>query len=480
MFERDSTRSLEMCDVLTNIIMSLKANRGALRSALLVILALVSIRHARADERDEAIQSLREQIRLLDQKLRVLERKSELKEEEAASAAKTIPKVTINDKGLTLASADGANSFKLRGLVQLDARTFFNDGGIMNNSFVLRRARIIAEGTLAKNFAFQLVPEFGGSATSLLDANLSVTLSKAITLKAGKFKFPVGYELLQSDSWTFFNERALPTNLVPNRDLGVQIGGDLFDGRVSYAAGIFGGVADGASSSNSDFDNEKDVAARIFLTPFAKSENDAFKGLGFGVSGSLGREKTASALTSGYRTPGQQTFFRYRTATVNDGQVWRVSPHFDYRNGPLGLTGEYVTSVVNVRPAVGSPKTELTNKAWQVAAGYVLTGENSSYSGVVPKTNFDLAGGTWGAFEVAARFENLRVDASAFPLFADPAASANEASTVGVGLNWYLSKAVRATFDYYQTAFENNLPVPSVALLRQDEKAFITRFQVAF
>ncbi|MEO6003332.1 MAG: porin [Opitutus sp.] len=459
--------------------MSLKFTSGYVRSALLFTALFAGANALRADDRDDAIKELREQIRLLDQKLRVLERKSELKEEDAAAASKAAPKITVNDKGVTLASGDGANSLKLRGLVQFDSRTFFGDEGIVNNSFVLRRARIIAEGTFAKNFAFQLVPEFGGSAVIILDANLSLTLNKAFTVKAGKFKLPVGHELLQSDSWTFFNERALPTNLVPNRDVGVQLGGDLLEGVISYAAGVFGGVSDGGSSSNSDFDNEKDVAARIFVSPFKNSQDSPLQGLGVGLSGSVGREKTATALTGGYRTPGQQTFFRYRTTAVNDGQVWRLSPHVDYRNGPLGLIGEYVASVVNARPAPTGAKAELQNKAWQIAGGYVLTGENSSYAGVVPKTNFDLAAGTWGAFEIAARYENLRVDDAAFPLFADPAASANEASTVGIGLNWYLSKAVRATFDYYQTSFDVSSLVPTSALLRQDEKGLITRFQVA-
>lgn len=460
--------------------MSLKATTAILRIVLPLAALFAGSNAARADERDDAIRDLRDQIRQLDQKLRVLERKSEIKEEDAATAAKSAPKITANDKGITIASGDGANSIKLRGLVQFDSRTFFGDNGINNNSFVLRRARIITEGTFAKNFAFQLVPEFAGSAVSILDANLSVTLDKAFVVKAGKFKVPVGHELLQSDSWTFFDERALPTNLVPNRDLGVQVGGDLFNGTVSYAAGIFGGVADGGSSTNADFDNEKDVAARVFATPFKNDTNSVLQGLGLGLSGSLGREKTAAALTTGYRTPGQQTFFRYRATALNDGQVWRVSPHADYRNGPFGAIGEYVVSVVNARPTATGPKTELQNNAWQIAAAYVLTGEDSSYAGVVPKTNFDLAAGTWGAFEIAARYENLKVDSAAFPLFADPAASAQEASTVGIGLNWYLSKSVRATFDYYQTNFQGVIGTPSAALLRQDEKALITRFQVAF
>ncbi|MEO7597416.1 MAG: porin [Opitutus sp.] len=459
--------------------MILKVSTAAFRPALAIASLLTGSVTLQADERDEAIQALREQVRILDQKLRVLERKYETKEDSTA-AARTAPKITINDKGLTLASGDDANSIKLRGLVQFDSRTFFGDNGITNNSFVLRRARISTEGTFAKNFAFQVVPEFGGGALSILDANISLTLRKAFTVKAGKFKVPVGHELLQSDSWTFFNERALPSNLVPSRDVGIQLGGDLFDGTVLYAAGVFGGVADGASSSNSDFDNEKSVAGRIFATPFKNSAGSPLQDLGLGVSGSLGRQKTATALTGGYRTPGQQTFFRYRTTAVNDGQIWRLSPHVDYRNGSLGVLGEFVVSVANARPTATGAKAALENKAWQVAAGYVLTGENSSYTGVVPKANFDPTAGTWGAFEVVARYENLRVDFGAFPLFADPAASADEASTAGIGLNWYLNKAVRATFDFYQTSFDNSSLVPTSLLLRQDEKALITRFQVAF
>jgi len=434
----------------------------------------------RADSRDDDIRALREQIQQLDQKLRMLEQRQDNKEAAAALAAKSEPKISLTDRGLTLASADGANSIKFRGLAQLDSRFFFGDAGASNDSFVLRRARIITEGTFAKNFSFQLVPEFGGSTVSILDANLTVALNKALQIKVGKFKVPLGLELLQSDSWTFFNERALPTNLVPNRDLGVQLGGDLFDGTITYAAGVFGGVSDGGSSANTDFDGEKDFAARVYATPFKNDSGSALQGLSVGVAGSVGREKSASALTAGYKTDGQQTFFKYRSTTVADGEVWRVSPQLDFRRGSFGLIGEYVISAVDVRSSAAGAKAELRNKSWQVAAGYVLTGEDSSYSGVVPKTNFDFAAGTWGAFEIVARYENLTVDDKAFPTFADPAANANEASGFGLGLNWYLSKVVRVSVDYYQTKFKNNTITPSVLLLRQDEKALITRFQIAF
>jgi phosphate-selective porin OprO/OprP len=450
--------------------------------AFALLLLSTAVPRLSAAEGDD-LKLLRDQIRALEQKLLVLERKQEIRDEAATAAAPTTPKITISDKGFTLASADGANAVKLRGLVQLDSRLFLNDGGITNNAFVLRRARLITEGQFAKNYSFQLVTEFGGSAVSILDANLGITISPALQLKLGKFKSPVGLELLQSDSWTFFNERSIVTNLVPNRDLGVQASGELLGGRLSYTAGIFGGVADGASTTNTDFDNEKDFVARVIASPFKNDAGSPVQGLSFGVSASLGREKTAAGRTGGYRTDGQQTFFSYNAATINDGQTWRFSPQFDYRKGSLGVIGEYVVSTVNVRPSATGAKAELQNKAWQLAAGYVLTGEDSSYTGVVPQTNFDFSKGTWGAFEVAARYSNLKVDDAAFPVYASVASNAREATTFGLGLNWYLSKAVVFKFDYYQTGFDFNAAAPAIpttAALRQDEKAFITRFQLAF
>lgn len=462
--------------------------RNLLRSgfALFTAAALTTSLSAAPVDSSE-LQVLRDQVRALEQQLKVLARQIELKEEAAAAVAPNTPRITVNDKGVTLASADAANSLRLRGLVQLDHRAFFNDGGaaagLNNNGFVLRRARLITEGVFAKNYSFQLVTEFGGSAVSILDANLGITINPALQFKLGKFKAPIGLEHLQSDTFTFFNERSIANNLVPNRDLGVTAGGDILGGKLNYTVGIINGVADGASTTNADFDNEKDFVARIFASPFKDAAGSALQGFSFGVAASYGREKGTAGRTSGYRSDGQQTFFSYLATTITDGPNWRLSPQLDYRNGSFGLLGEYTVSALNVRPSATGVKTELQNKAWQLAAGYVLTGENSSYNGVVPATNFDWSQGTWGAFEVTGRYANVKIDDNAFPLYASPTASASEASSFGLGLNWYLSRAVTFKLDYYQTAFDfaTGAPaIPSNAVLRQDEKTFITRFQLAF
>ena len=448
----------------------------------LAVLALLSALGPRLHAADsDELKLLREQIRALEQKLLVIERKQEIRDEAAAAAP--APRVTASDRAFTLVSADAANSIRLRGLVQLDSRLFFGDEGIVNNAFVLRRARLISEGLFAKNYSFQLVTEFGGSAVSILDANLNIALSKGLQFKLGKFKSPVGLEQLQSDTWTFFNERSIANNLVPNRDLGIQAWGDLLDGRLSYAVGVFNGVADGASSTNTDFDNEKDFVGRVTTTPFKNAAGSPVQGLTLGLAGSYGREKTAAGRTAGFRTDGQQTFFAYNAAVVADGPSWRVTPQLDYRSGSFGLLGEYILSTINVRPSATGAKAELQNKGWQLAAGYVLTGEDSSYAGVVQQTNFDRAAGTWGAFEVTGRYASLDVDDAAFPLFASAASNASKATSLGVGLNWYLSKAVSFKIDYYQTNFGFNSAAPAVPtapVLRQDEQVFITRFQLGF
>ena len=341
-------------------------------SALLAALALFTGLSAAPADSSE-LQELREEIAALEHKLLVLERKQELQDD----------KVAVTDQGFALAAPDGASAIKLRGLVQLDSRLFFGDSGLVNNSFVLRRARLFFEGNLTRNVSFQLVPEFaGGTATaattpSILDANFTFALGKELLLKFGKFKSPVGLEMLQSEQSTAFVERSLATNLVPNRDIGIQAGGEVFNGTVSYTAGLFNGVPDGASSTNADIDNEKDAVARVMLTPFKNVTGSALQGLTVGLAGSSGREKSASGRTAGYKTDGQQTFFTYNAAVIADGQSWRVSPQFDYRHGSFGAMGEYVLSTVNVRPSATGAKAELQNRAWQLAAGYVLTGEDS-------------------------------------------------------------------------------------------------------
>src|SRR4029077_15086752 len=184
--------------------------------------------------------SVEERLDELDQKIRVLDRKGEIDKEAATEKAKTATAVTSGKDGFSIKSADGAYVLKLRGYVQLDGR-FWNgdDERPATDTFLVRRARPILEGTVFKIFDFRIMPDFGGGTTVLQDAYLDGRFSPVFKVRAGKFKPPVGLERLQSATDILFVERAFPTNLVPNRDLGVQLFGDFAGGAVSYAVGVF-------------------------------------------------------------------------------------------------------------------------------------------------------------------------------------------------------------------------------------------------
>lgn len=186
-----------------------------------------------------------------------------------------------------------------------------------------------------------------------------------------------------------------------------------------------------------------------------------------------------------FKTPGQNTFFKYLTSTVLSNQVMangqrvRLSPQAYYHWGPFGLISEYAYSEQQIDKGVHSDR--LRNTAWQVTGSVVLTGERASFKGVTPRKPFDPKNGGWGAFELTGRYSTLHIDPDAFPVFASPTASAQEARAWAVGLNWYLNKNVKLVATYEQTAFDGGgggtVAAPKD---RETERAFFTRAQLAF
>ena len=377
--------------------------------------------------------------------------------------------ISAGGGGFLLTSPDGDFVLKLRGYVQTDARFFLQDQPSAIDTFTLRRVRPIFEGTVYKLFDFRIMPDFGGGTTVLQDAYMDAKFASVFKLRFGKAKAPFGLERLQSATDIEFIERSLATNLVPNRDLGVQIYGSFAAEKVGYQVAVMNGVVDGGSA-DTDTGQSKDLIARIFLTPV--------NGFGFGVAYSTGSQlgSAASANLPSYKTSGQQTFFKYRssalpeTTTLANGTRYRYSPQFYIYRGPLGFLGEYVFSSQEVRTSLLADK--IGNSAWNLYATFVLTGEPAAYKAFAPKNAFDPGNGKFGAFEATFRYSRLDVDNDAFPIFADPASAASLAKNWTAGINWYLNQNVKFVFNYDHTSFEGgNL---------KTEKLFLTRFQLAF
>ncbi len=414
----------------------------------------------------------------LDQRLRVIERRLELQAEAAEAKAASTPSVSLSaGKGLAIKSPPpGEVEVKFRALVQGDGRFFLGDAQpAQNDGFLLRRVQPILEGSWGEWIGFRLMPELAGDNASLADAYIDLKLDPRASLRIGKFKSPVGLERLQSSGSNALIELGLASELTPNRDLGVQLQGEFARGAVSYALGAFNGAVDGRDSPSANPDNEFEYAGRLFLEPW-KNQGNALSGLGFGVGVSAG-ERTGSGNNAlpRYRTPGQAQFFNYRGAVLADGATRRWSPQLHYYRHGFGLLGEYVSSRQQVRS--GAFAEELDHRAWQLTAGYVLTGEDSGYKGVArPNQAFTPGGAGWGALELVARYGRLEIDEAAFPRYADPAAAASAARSWGLGLNWYLTGNFKLVANYTRTAFDGGAADGD----REDEKAFFTRAQLAF
>jgi phosphate-selective porin OprO/OprP len=435
-----------------------------------------------AKNSDTDVQALKQQIEQLEQKVDILEYQEQKDHKAVALVATNSAHLTVGSDGVNFTSANSNFVASAHAVLQVDSRTFFQNGGTPGlDGFLLRRARLIFQGTVDKSFDYYFQTEFAGSgAPQILDAYLNYRFSPELQLEAGKFKPPVGLEQLQSDAFTLFNERSLATDLTSYRSIGAELHGDISGGVFSYAAGIFNGLPDyNTTTINANYNNDMAFGGRVFTSPFKQTSIAPLQGLGVGVSGTYEHdgESTAAGLTPGFTTDGQEKFFTYAASSAAEGAHWRVSPQGYYYYGPLGIEGEYVVSDQQVvKTTAPVAKADLDNTAWQVSGSWVLTGDNASYTGVNPRHPFDLRNGGWGAWQVVGRFAELDLDKAAFPTFATQ--NATGARAWSAGLNWYLNKNVRANVSFSHTWFTG--VTTASAVTQRPENVLFTRMQLAF
>jgi phosphate-selective porin OprO and OprP len=446
--------------------------------------------------------TLQQRLEEAEQRLKILERKLELQNEAATAAAASAPQVRASATRFSLGTADGANFVRLRGVLHIDGRHFEGDGSpATSNQWLLRRVRPIIEGTVGNIYDFRFTPDFGGGRTVIQDAYVVARFKPWAAVTVGKFKVPIGLERIQSAQDIRFVERAFPTSLVPNRDLGIQLGGEVKGGLFSYNLSYTNGVTDGGSTeSNSTSDTENDakgdISARVFFQPFLNSDAFLLRGLGFGLAGTY-VDSTGSAtntLLPSYRTPGQATFFSYRTTTaaagatpaVNgtfaDGERIRWSPQFYWYYNSFGLLGEYANVSQDVSRTVGDVTTSdtLDNTAWQLQFSWLVTGEEQTFRSPNPANPFQVGKPGWGAWEIVARVHELSIDDDAFTggaaSYANPLTAARKAKAAAIGLNWYLNQNVKWQLDYELTRFDGGAATGD----RPDEKAYFARVGLSF
>jgi phosphate-selective porin OprO/OprP len=413
--------------------------------------------------------ALEQKLDEIDQRTRVLDRKLELLAEAATARQSTDAVVSAADKGFSFKSPDGAFVVRFGGVLRLDGREYLDQKDLaVRDTFLVRTARPILQATLYDVAEMRLMPDFGSGATALWDAYIDLRPFSWLSLRAGKFKTPLALERAQNEVAVVFPERAFPTVLAPNRDVGIELFGALFGGAISYEGGIFNGSLDN-SVEDLDTNHAKDFAGRIFLLPFKTAPHSLLANLGLGFGASTGNLKGTPAVLMpravasipvlpAYRTPGQQTMFSY---LVNDaaadstvlakGRRTRWSPQGYYYAGPFGLLGEYIRTSQHV--VKGTNSANLQHSAWQLAVELVYGGK-PTFEGVLVERPFDPRRATWGAFELAGRYHELDIDDDAFPIYASSATSVTKAQAVAGELNWHWNRNIKLSLTFERTQFK--------------------------
>ena len=446
-----------------------------------------------------AVATISPDVAKLKTKVNVLERKLEVQEEVNTAAFKKLPIFDGGENGFKITSSNKEHQLRIGSSIQTDYRNFLGDnppawipgspgwlGGVGPDSIFLRQARIILEGYVFNDIYFKLMPDFAQTSNTsnlIPDAFVDFAYQPKASLLVGKYKPSIGLERLQGDANTVFLERAFPTNLAPNRDMGLQLHGAFampgyktekapgpIDSKnaFTYQVGITNGTGDSGNiamngalpNSSTQFANNKEFDGRIFAQPFQHSGYDWLEGFGLGLSGSFSNPDHLALVAQ--RTPlGQSQFIDYtsmngQTAGINGGATTprtitsngnsnRIYPQAFWYAGSFGLMGEYVASTQTLNASGGANSGSKvnnitqTNTASQVQLSYVVTGEDNQFEGVKPIRNFDPAKGTWGALQLAARWSQLSVGNDTFKLLS-PIKTASQATEFTVGANWFLNK----------------------------------------
>jgi phosphate-selective porin OprO/OprP len=430
---------------------------------------------------EQEIQELRKRLDALELRLKAADEKpadtavSPAQSAVVAASALTTtapPIVGADTTGFTIKSADSNFLLRIGADLQVDNRTYTGAGSsAFTDGTLLRRVRPTFSGTVYKYVDYFFRPDFGQGTTVIYEAYAQFNYFPHINLRVGKFKPPVGLERLQSDDDTSFIERGLPTLLVPSRDIGYQLAGDLLNKRVNYQVGVFNGVVDN-SLSDAAVSNHRDYAGRILLTPFAPNEN-FLQGLGVGL-GATGGNVDGLGLPA-YKTVGQNTFFTFASGVSEAGHRTRLAPQAYYYVGPFGLLIEDGLNEEGLQK--GNVRRDIAFRAWETEASYILTGEKKSYASPTPLHPFDPLRGSWGALELAARTGEFSADHSIFSYgFASPSTTPRSAREWVGGANWYLNRLVRISADYAVTGFEGG----AAAGNRFTERVILFRFQLNF
>lgn len=468
------------------------------RMSALALLFAAASSHAMAQTADERIAALEAKIAALTGELSDL--KTETKKANQEITKKLAATATLSNGRPTISSADGANKFAIRAVAQFDAAAYDrrNDvpgGTDFNSGTNFRRARIGVEGTVAKDWNYNLTGEFGGSGTESAQLNAAYieyagwkpAEGVAARLRIGAWATPTGLEDATSNTEGLFLERAAVAELVRNlaggdgrSGVGVLANGERWTATAVFTGGLVGGTG--------EFDEQTGFLTRVAFAPIL-GEDYALH-VGANIQGVLNVADTGAGSAKitqvrlrerpELRVDGTR-LVDTNTLSADGVTAYGLELGANYRNFQISAEAFRVDvdRTTGFNPRFGG---------YYVQGAWTITGEQHAWSsatggfkGIKPAKSFSLADGTWGAWEIAARYSVLDLnDRAGVAGTATPAGGVRggEQTIATLGLNWYPNAVYRFQAQYQHVDIDRL----SAAGLQVGEDVDIVslRSQVAF
>lgn len=372
-------------------------------------------------------------------------------------------------EGFTLRSSDHEYQLGIHVLDQTDFKVFApNDQIPARSGLYIPRVRVYLEGQLTRLFEYEVsIQRSVEGIWDLLDGNVDIRPDRRFRVRFGRMLVPYSYDWYDHLEQFFITpERALfPLNFGLSRSAGLEAHGQLFDGRLQYAAGGFDGRLVGVADDNTT----RDAVAYLNLKPFLLSNRfPSLRHLNVGVSGFLGQQVAPQAPLP-LRTSIQSSendeaaraassvFLEFFDDVVAFGGRSGSAVHLAWYARGLSLEAEWQGGRQHYLRPPSRSLVAVPASGMHLTTSYFLTGEVVSGRGYVdPLRPFDPARGRWGpgAVELFARFSRLELGESVFSGgLSNPVEWTRELGLVDLGLNWYLTRYLKIYFDWQHSSY---------------------------
>lgn len=385
------------------------------------------------------------------------------------------PRVSQNEtKHFVLQSADGQYSIGFAGVAQFDAGAYVNfrpsskyvGAQALSDGINARRARIGVSGTAAGGWSYAFLYDAGNSqdttAKGIETAQIVYGGIKGVAIELGYSNTQFTLDQATSGNDLVFLERASPSDIATayntgdsRSNAGVRFFGDRY-----WIGGYLTGPASGDSHTN--------VGER--LGAYERATVQVLRGKDYSLHLGIGGSELLRAPNTGTGTA--------RTLALSDQPELRIDPTAFLSTGAIGtvknpVTGGYVIDLETAATYRGwfwqgeyyrydidrQGLSSNTFDGYYGQVAYTLTGEthrynpqSGAYYRIFPIHNFSLKDGTWGAWEIGARYSYIDLNSNF--VTGQSLASQPDAVLGGkqlgytFGLNWYPNDIVRFMLDY--------------------------------